>query len=89
MQFRRTESTVKPKKVEIADKMAYVRKNIKCEIRDNEGEKVKMYVYEEAYVTKDEAINYLSQLNDTLEKENSDNNESILDLDFRVSELEA
>lgn len=88
MNFVKTESTEKPKKVELADKMAYIRRNIKCEERKTDDQTTKMYVYEEAICTKDEAINYLSKLNESLEKENSDNNESILDLDFRVSELE-
>lgn len=89
MQFVKSESRIKPKKVELSGNMAFIRKNIICEKREVENnEKINVFTYEEAYCTKDDAINYLSEINEELEKENSNNNESILNLDFRVSELE-
>ena len=87
--FKKSESTIRPATVDIADNGAYIRKNIHVETRtDTQDNTTTMYVYEEAFCTKDDAINYLSSQNEELKVENAYNNESILDLDFRVTELE-
>ena len=64
MEFKKTESTVKPKVVELAGDMAYIRKNIQKIERESNGSIIEMFSYEEAYCNKNDAINYLAELNE-------------------------
>jgi len=65
--YKNSESTVKPSAIEIGKRSAYVRRNIVEQIREDEsGNKVSYWVYEEACLSHaefNEYINFISAQN--------------------------
>lgn len=51
---RKSESTVFPMLLEATDATVYLRENVVPEVRDNNGQKTTMFVYDETQYTKEE-----------------------------------
>lgn len=67
--FRKSESAVSPKELEISDKI-FVRKNITSEERTRiDGNKTTFYLYDEAEMSSDEYEEYISTMESPDRKE--------------------
>ena len=62
--WHKSESTVRPDELMFSNKSVYIRDNIEEEEREHEeGEKVTMFVYDEAKLTKTEYAQWLAERN--------------------------
>lgn len=82
------ESTVKPEELEVGKTTVYLRRNIVEEQRDShiEGDSaITIYKYDEAKMTKDEALSYLGDRQISLAE---DTDEFLIDHEYRLLQLE-
>lgn len=82
------ESTVKPEELEVGKTTVYLRRNIVEEQRDSriEGDSaITIYKYDEAKMTKDEALSYLGNRQISLAE---DTDEFLIDHEYRLLQLE-
>ncbi len=86
------ESTVRPKEIEVGVTTVYLRRNIVETQRTNpmgeEAEPETIFVYEEAQLTKDEALLVLAEGQETHTKELADADGINIDHEYRLTLLE-
>lgn len=85
------ESTVRPKEIEVGITTVYLRRNIVETQRINEmdgGEPITIFVYDEAQLTKDEALLLLAERQTDTAQAVADADEMAIDHEFRLTMLE-
>ena len=67
--YIQSESTIRPREMEVGVTTVYLRQNITETQREGlDGTQTTMYVYQEAHLSKDEALLYLADAQDTANK---------------------
>lgn len=86
------ESTVRPKEIEVGVTTVYLRRNIvetqRTDPMDEGREPTPMFVYEEAQLTKDEALLVLAEGQENHSKELADADDINIDHEYRLTLLE-
>ena len=90
--YTTAESTVRPKEIEVGVTTVYLRRNIvetqRTDPMDEGREPTAMFVYEEAQLTKDEALLVLAERQETHTQELADTDGINVDHEYRLTLLE-
>ena len=89
--YTHVESTVKQPEIEVGVTTVYLRRNFQqverpARMEDEEPELI--WTYEEATLNKDQALQYFAEQNSELAKAEADNDEIVVDHEYRLTMLE-